>query len=139
MDDDDSRDYLALALDMVETGGVLLIFEERVGPTVRFGYYRGRWTLAFPHRMDVTATSTDRETVRGALDEGDAVEFVAAADDDAWTWLRADGTPRRPMYRAHCNCGAFKYSSDINTVHRWAEWHQEECYSSPSLEHPDET
>jgi hypothetical protein len=42
------------------------------------------------------------------------------------------------MYKSHCMCGDFRYSTDINDVYRWREKHKEDCYYEPNIQYPND-
>lgn len=131
----DYDDYIELALDIAESGSVLLVFEGMVGPRARFGYHRGQWTLALDYGDDYAAVSVDRDDVYDAIQEEDELSLVRAARDEAWQWLVQGGTDQCEMYRSHCMCGEFKYSSDTNVVQRWVRNHREDCYHDPRIQY----
>lgn len=131
------EDYLELALDMAETGNVLLVFQSRVGDMARFGYHRGHWCLVQEMRDGYSATDVDREAVYDAIDDSADLGLVRAHHDDAWCWFVNEGTSEHGCIKSHCMCGAFRYSTNVNNVQRWRERHSNDCYNKPNIQYPD--
>lgn len=132
----DDQDTLDFALDVVETGDVVLVFPDTVGRTAKFGYHRGQWTLVTDARKTLTAMSTTREDVCIAVTENmETIDVIRGMTDSAWYWFVNDGTEENELYRSHCMCGAFKCSSDVNVVQRWVERHKADCYNDPTIQY----
>lgn len=131
-------DHTELALDMAETGNVLLIFESRVGAMARFGYHRGNWCLVTETREGYSAQNVDREAVYDALDDNADVGLVNGHRDDAWQWLVREGTDEATMIKSHCMCGAFRFATNVNHVQRWRRNHRQDCYNDPNIIYPDD-
>ena len=134
-DDSDGRAMLSFALDIVEAVDAILIFPQRVGPIVKFGYHRGEWCLVYNLSNGFTATDVERSAVADALEEDmEDVEIQMGRTDPAWHWLTEGGYDEMEMYRSHCMCGEWKYSTNVNHVQRWVESHKSDCYHDPKLQ-----
>ena len=131
-----SESPVEFAMRVIESADVLLLFPDRVGPAARFGFHRGRWVIVTELTDGYMATTTDREAVKKAIAEGtEKVEVVSVADDRAWHWLEAEGTPDHEMIASYCSCGQYKCSTNSTHVESWADRHKRECYSRPRVQY----
>jgi hypothetical protein len=133
VDDFDAYDFI---LDVVAELDAVLTFPSRVGPVAKVGYHRGRWTMVYSHSEygGFTAMSVEREQVREMIEaDAEDVEADTARQNPAWHWLVEGGYEEQEMIRAHCMCGEFKYSTNINRVQKWVRSHGQSCYHDPEI------
>lgn len=136
MSDGDESDPLDFALDIVEAVDAILVFPSRVGPVGKFGFHKGDWCLVYPLSDGFTALNVERSAVKEALDDDmDDVEVQLGRTDPAWHWLTEGGYEEMEMYRSHCMCGDWKYSTNVNQVQKWTKSHGQDCYHDPSVQY----